>query len=448
MKIPILLVVVFWIAGCAYYQEQEEYLQHAPVRGIAKENEQAKDKSFLAKEDVLPVSFALQQLAKIVVEKNPAIQAAYYNWKKTIEKYPQEISLPDPKLLYQYTFEKNMSPEEHKLEIMQEIPFPGKLYFKGKIAQNETQMARLAYEIVIRDTLARLQKSFYELVYLDSAIEITQKNQKLLEHFIKVATVDYGKQKATLSDLMRAQSQLAQMTYDLIRLQELKQTEIGEINSLCNFSEKRPLVLAEFHFPSLLAIPDFDSLYEQALKRQEITIAQVEWVRSQNKLSLAKNQYFPDFSIGLGWENKGAMEKNEREDMFMLMFGINLPLWTSPKNAQVRESLSESQSVAYLKKDMENSLAAMLKRVYYKAQNSKRLIELYEKSLLPQAQHSMNIAENWYRDGQGTFLGILEAQSLYLNFSLALVRAKTDFSQNFVELERLCGGNLPENRRQ
>lgn len=66
MKIPILLVVVFWIAGCAYYQEQEEYLQHAPVRGIAKENEQAKDKSFLAKEDVLPVSFALQQLLKLL----------------------------------------------------------------------------------------------------------------------------------------------------------------------------------------------------------------------------------------------------------------------------------------------------------------------------------------------------------------------------------------------
>ena len=123
---------------------------------------------------------------------------------------------------------------------------------------------------------------------------------------------------------------------------------------------------------------------------------------------------------------------------------LTLPLWFPKKDAQVREARSDWQSVTAMKKEMENRLAAQLKRVYYKAKNAQRLVELYRKSLLPQARHSMTIAENGYRDGQSTFLGILEAQNIYLNFSLATLRAQSDHAQSLVEIAQLCGGDFSD----
>ena len=54
----------------------------------------------------------------------------------------------------------------------------------------------------------------------------------------------------------------------------------------------------------------------------------------------------------------------------------------------------------------------------------------------------MEIAETWYKEKKGSFSGLLEAQSIWLNFNLARERALADYHQRLAELERLVGIKL------
>lgn len=395
---------------------------------------------------------ALAQLVQIALESNPSITAARRQWEKATEKYPQETSLPDPMLTYMYVLTPRMvEPERHRLEILQTIPFPQKLYLKGEIAITQAQLARLSYERTIRDVVAQVQRTYYELAYMTRAIDITQKNQKLLEHFVRVATVEYAKAKTPLPDLLRAQSQQAQMNYDLIRLEELRRVEEGALVALLDQPHHTAVRLQDLDFFISPAPGPFEALYNYALgNRQELLAAAVEITRADHELSLALNEYFPDLSLGFSWTEMGPSRgpdplPKDGDDMFALSFGVNLPIWYPKRNAQVREARAETKSAAAMKKNLENELAASLKRLYYKATNARRLVELYQNTLLPQAQHSISIAENWHRDGEGSLLGVLEVQTVYLNFSLALARAQSDYAQSLVELAQMCGGRLPDN---
>ena len=396
----------------------------------------------------------LNSLIKLALENNPQIQSARHKWRATAEKYPQAISLPDPMLTYTFFLkepETRVGPQRHKVTIMQNIPFPKKLHLKGELVKDDTQIARLAYERTIRDVVAKVQKHFYELVYIEKAIEITKKNEDLVAQLVKVAAVENTSGKAPLPDLMKAQSQLAQLGYDRIRLQELREVEIGQLNAFLNLNPQNIIQLQSLIFMEAEELKQFEVFYQYALKNnQEILAATVAINKADHKLALAFTEYFPDFSVGASWTQVDRTLSgfnfdfdDDGQDIYGITFGVNLPIWIPKRNARVRESRHNIQDAKQTKKNIENQLAAELKKVYYKVSNYVRLTKLYNDRLLPEAENSIEIAENWYRDGEKSLLSVLESQSVWLNFSLSLARAQSDYAQGIVTLSQLCGGSLP-----
>ncbi len=402
----------------------------------------------------------LSKMIEVTLENNPKIKSSRYHWQGVIEKYPQVVTLPDPNVMYSYFLENTetrVGPQKHAVKFTQKIPFPSKLFLRGKIVKKEAQVAHLGYERVIRDVIAEVQKSFYELLYIERALEITKKNEDLLGHLTKVSAVEHSEEKTILADVMKAQSQLSQLGYDHIRLEELRRVEVGQLNALMDRAQSASLQIKDFSYPARQNLPDFPAIHQFALqKNQEVLASQVEIDKADTRLSLAFQEYFPDLYVGFNWvqidRNIGNLNfSDDGQDTFALTFGIDVPLWLGKRNARVRESRFEIKRAQSFKKDLENQLAAKIKKIYYKASNARRLVELYQKNLIPQARRTMEISENWYRDGKGNLLGVLETQSVWLNFSLSLARAQSDYAQGLVELARLSGGDLPydsQNRSQ
>ena len=122
--------------------------------------------------------------------------------------------------------------------------------------------------------------------------------------------------------------------------------------------------------------------------------------------------------------------------------GINVPIWFDKNRARVSEAESNLKALEYEKKDLENRAFADINRIYFKIQNSSRLIRLYKESLIPQALQSLDIAETWYKQNKGSFAGLLEARSTWLNFQLAYRRGLADYFQHIARMEKLIGVNL------
>ena len=83
----------------------------------------------------------------------------------------------------------------------------------------------------------------------------------------------------------------------------------------------------------------------------------------------------------------------------------------------------------------------------YRLRNARRLVTLYDGTLLPQARQALSDSEAWQRSGVGGFTDYLEARATLYRFTLARERAAADASQAEAQLERLVGAPLGEEVR-
>lgn len=392
---------------------------------------------------LLQKGVSLEHLISIALARNPKLKAAKAKWKAVIERYPQATAFDDPEIgVDTWNIPTDFSLTETRTTIFwitQKFPFPGKLEIKGDIVSQEAKVARTRFEIDARELLAELAISYYELLYLDKAIAVIRKNKKLAEHLAKISATEYSTKATTLNDVLKAQSQLAQLDNDLILLIELRINEVANINTLLDLPPDQLM-----GSPEEVAFIPFDislkQLYQLAREhQQELKINGFEIEKSQKRIELAEKQYLPDFRATFKYFNNNGISMDQG---LGILFGMKIPIWSKKNHSRVSQAQNNLLALKFEKKDLENKAFSRINKIYFKIQNSSRLVRLYKKSLIPQAFQSLEIAETWYKQKKASFAGLLEARSVWLNFNLAYQRALADYFQNLIKLEQLIGFGL------
>jgi outer membrane protein TolC len=382
-------------------------------------------------------------------EHNPDIEAARAEWAQVVETYPLETAWEDPMLTFSYyveNVETRVGPQKNSFNFVQRFPFPGTLRQKGRVVEKDIHIAEIRYEIVVRDVIADLKTAVYELIYLDGAVDITRRNQELLNEILAYAQTNYTEQKTGLNDVFRAESQLAQLDYDLITLQELRAVQQSVINAIVNRPADEEITIRDPSLP-MQETPSLPNLHELALtQRQEIRLAALGVEKADETIRLAHRQNLPMFSIGAMYINTGEAlnptMQDSGKDPLIITGGVSVPLWFGKNKARVRHAREGKRKAEQQELSIQNQTAVELRKIYFRLENARRLVELYRDHLLPQAQRSMEIAEEWNRNRSGSVAEILETQSVWLNFNLAYLRARVDHAQAFVQVERIVGGSL------
>jgi cobalt-zinc-cadmium efflux system outer membrane protein len=381
---------------------------------------------------------------------NPSIQQAREAWRANVENYRVTTGYPDPQLMITWfpePIETRLGPQDWNAQISQMIPFPGKLSKAGELVAADARIARLKLDKAVKATLLAVQESYYELWYIRQARTITQHNTNLLNHIRKIAETAHADNRATLTDMVKAQSQTGQLQYDALLLEELEQTEITRLNGLLNRAPDSVLgSLAPPLFQPIAA--DLETIYGLAESNQEdILMAQVGVEKGETQVSLARFQNLPDFKVGLFYAGIGEPDVpvqpgDAGRDAIGLQAGISIPLWFGKNNSRVDRAMAEKSRARAEKNVRVNATRTKIRTLYFKARNAQRIVRLYETDLVPQAARSMEIAEAWYREGESSFTDFIETQSVWHNFQLALARAKADFGIHLARLERMAGQRL------
>lgn len=381
---------------------------------------------------------------------NPSIQQAREAWRATVENYRVTTGYPNPQLMVTWfpePIETRLGPQDWNAQISQMIPFPGKLAKAGELVAADARIARLKLDKTIKGTLLAVQESYYELWYIRQAKAVTQHNTNLLNHIRKIAETAHADNRATLIDVVKAQSQSGQLQYDALLLEELEQTEITRLNGLLNRPPES--AVGDLATPVLAPLTaDVETIYALAeANQEEILIAKVGVEKGDTKVSLARFQNLPDFKVGLFYAGIGdpdvpVQPKDAGRDAIGIQAGISIPLWFGKNNSRVDKAMAEKSRARAEKQVRINNVQTKIRTLYFKARNANRVLTLYETDLVPQAAKSMEIAEVWYREGEASFTDFIETQSVWYNFQLALVRATADYGINLARLERMAGKRL------
>lgn len=393
---------------------------------------------------------SLPLLVRLGAARSPTVKAARADWQAAIETYPQATALPDPMVRYDYfaeSVETRVGPQEHRFGISLPFPFPGTLAAKGRVVLEDVAITRIAYDKALRDLIVDLKLSFYELAYLEGAIEITRQNQGLLDHILRLANTRHAEDKAKLTDVLRAQSQTAQLGYDQILLRELREVEAAKLKAWLDLPSSTPLGPSK---PAWREAGEVEAplVERQALaNRQELLMAEHMVRKTDAAAKVAKLKARPVFSLNamtIATGDSVMPSSDSGKDPVMVGIGMSVPWWGSKNRGRVREAQRRHEAARYRQLALENQTKAAVQRLYFRLENARRLVELYEKSLIPQAEQAMQAAEVWSQKNGNDLAGFLETQSVRLNFNLARLRALTDYHQYQARLERLAGGRLDQ----
>ncbi len=403
----------------------------------------------ISSNNILAKPTQLNELIKIAIDNNPQLKIQKIEWQRLIHRYKQSTSLSDPNLVYSESLspiETRLGPQDRVLKLNQKLPYHGKLALKGEVVKKDIEMARVNYDKASRDLTVSLKQAFYELVYLENAIKLTNQNKRLLEQINNLATVDYASNAAALNDVAKAQSQYAQVAYDVTLLEELRSTEKTRINTLLN---RAPEYAFEVHHQSRVPTVfkhDIAYLYKWAESNEEIKLADIAIKKSKVQSELATYASKPEFSLGASYSQIGSRDlpdlRDNGKDAFSINFGMSIPLNRNKNNAIKEQARLESLKQIENKKVLKNTLRNTVKTVFFKLNNAFRQTVLYKNNLLPQANRAAQIAHTQYRENKGSIGQYIETQSTWLNFQLAYQRAVADYWINLTQMEKLTGKKL------
>lgn len=390
------------------------------------------------------------ELIRYAYEHNPSLQMAREAWTATVEKFRIVTGYPDAELMVTYfpdPIETRLGPQDWNASLGLKIPFPGKLSKAGEAVEAEARIAQLKLDLAVRNMIVDIRQALAELHYIQNAREVAQQNLELVEHLRKVAETAHGDDRANLMDVVKAQSQLGQLRYDLLLLDDLGQTETTRLNGLLNRAPDAPIKPIFQTSPTSL-VGNIDEIYQWAeIHQQEIQIKEAQIEKAEANIGVAQRENGPDFKVGLFYAGIGDPDvstppPDAGRDALGVQLGVSIPLWFGKNEGRVNRARALKRQAQAGKTQQINDTHTKIRTLYFRLQNSQRLIALYRDELLPQASQSFELAETWFREGESSFADFVEAQAVFYNFQLTLARAHADYEKYLARLERLVGRSL------
>jgi outer membrane protein TolC len=385
----------------------------------------------------LTLAWALDQARS----KNPALQAAQARYLALRERPRREGSLPDPMLGVRYHNEDwNLTLGESDFSFVevaaeQEIPFPGKLALRERVALREAERERAMRDATAAMVLGAVAARFTDLAVAETSGGILRENLGVLDLMVEQSSARYEVGEAEQQDVLRAAQERSGLQERLTMLERQRAAARAALASLLDLAREADLpALGSLEEPPPLA--PLEVLQAKLAERSpELRAAQEELLRAGEELRLARREYFPDFSVMAAY-----MDKDRLLPEWELGVRVTVPLyfWRKQRAAVAEATLAE-RAAERGRRNTELDLAARLADAHAMAQAARRLVALYGGTLIPQAEATLESARASYAVGRVDSLTTLTAFASLLEYRLREVEERGRLWRALTEIGPLVG---------
>lgn len=400
----------------------------------------------------LPALGGAQPLASLVEEalhNNREILAAQKKYEAARQRPTQAASLPDPMVSLGYTSVGSPYPgaglgrevsSNAGIMVSQEMAFPGKQKLRGEIASKEADAEFQEYLTVRLGVVARLKQAYHELHHASVGVLFVGRYQDLLTSILRVSEARYAVGRAAQQDIFKAQTQFSIFQTQLLRYQQEQRTKRIEINALLNRpldgDVEAPLEMEAGEMPATL-----EQMLAHARTRAPMLMRQQKNIeRSELAADLARKDYYPDYTLSGGYFNQGSMPP-----MYQFRVDFKLPayFWRKQRAAVTEEELSAAEARhTYEATGVE--IQARIRDNYNQAETAHKLLELYDKSVLPEARLALESSLASYEAGALDFLSVYSNFMNVVDNELMYHEEVMQFHVALARLEEMTGGEMKQ----
>ncbi|MBL4820602.1 MAG: TolC family protein [Gammaproteobacteria bacterium] len=395
---------------------------------------------------------AVEMAVAAAVQGNPGLAEMQYRYEAMAEIPSQVGTLPDPMLslgamnLPLDTFNRDQEAmTQMQIGFSQIFPFPGKLGLREEVAEFEAQAASFSVEEMRLKLTDQVVNKWWQVYYLDRAIDTIESNQLLLEQFIEIARTKYETGTGLQQDVLLAQLELSKLIDQEIQVTSLRRNQAIRLNVLMDRKPQSAILLpasVSNVMPAILAEDELHRLAEVArplLKNLEQKLAS-----ANSRLDLAKRDYYPDFSVGVAYGNRAGRNApfvgGSRSDLLSIMVGIKIPLYSGRKQSRaVSQRTSEVQRQQYGLLDERGRVMADISAAVTDYQRAQAQLSLFENGIVPQAGQTVQSMLAGYQVNEVDFLNLVRSQVTLFSYELQYWKALTEARQALSWLEASVG---------
>src|SRR5512146_1794447 len=254
-------------------------------------------------------TLTLAAATDMAMKANPMLGAARLAADAAAQRVGPAGTLPDPQLQFGLMnrmirqFGSTMDPMTmNQVQLMQMLPWPGKLGNARRAAQHTAGAARADADDQALMLAAQVRMAYFEVGAADRSLDVMRRTQGLLRDFLQVSTTMYAVGDAVQQDVLRAQVEVARMGEEITRMEQERVAMAARLNALLGREAGVPIPAVELPEPGPELAPA-DSLIALALTHRPALRAGAERVSAADAvLAGARRELYPDLQVGVAYQ--------------------------------------------------------------------------------------------------------------------------------------------------
>ncbi|GAB4298328.1 MAG: TolC family protein [Desulfuromonadia bacterium] len=390
----------------------------------------------------------LPTLVELLRGGNPELSLLDARVRMAEARIPQVTSLEDPMLMLKL---QNLLLREPwslggkdpqtatVIGISQTLPFPGKRGARGDVARFDAETQRYLVEEKRLELVRMLKESYYRVWFVDRTKEVVDRTIVTLGNLSSIAETRYTLGTAPQQDILQSGIETTRMHEMKTFLDRDRSVAVAAINAILGRPFDTPVIP-----PRDLPLPPLTATVADLVKsgmesRPRVKSLQSLLAKGDASGRLARLESWPDFTLSLEYMRREPAMGDPGYDMLTAGVTVNLPVWSARREGMVVESAQQrrmaKEEMDALRLSIEAEAAAGVARI---DQRRKQLL-LFDESIIPQAEQSLESALIGYQSGKLDFTALLAAEMALFGYERERLESRMEYLMELARLEALIG---------
>lgn len=331
------------------------------------------------------------------------------------------------------------NPGNAKLMVMlgQELPGRGKRDARVALARREAEMTRTELAVREQDLLQRVRKAYAELQLAREVLATYHESVDLLRGMADVAEARYSAGRGGQQDVLKAILERSMLEEQIVMADEQARMAEAALNVLLDRPADAPVGAID-RLAGESRLPASADALRLALEWQpELAAVDADVARREAASAVASRERAADYIV-----QGGFMVMPDETNAWTARVGVTWPKapWARGRvDALEREGTAQIEAARARRKALENELRLGVREAWVRADAAARRAELLRTSLVPQAQHALDVTRVSYQADRVDFLDVIDNQRRLLDARLGVARALVARDLALADLWRAVG---------
>jgi len=411
---------------------------------------------FFGMQSQAPDRLTLDQCVSLALRNNPQILSSGYDVMESKERITEARADSFPTINFSAAADRLFRPGEQSGNSPDpysslSVALSAQYYlFKGFRTASTISAARSSFEAAshqhegnVQDLILQVNQGYYRLLQAGHLVKVAEKSLENARYHLEFAKARFEAGLATRSDILKAEVEVSNSNLTLIRSRNGRLSLRGSLNVLLGQSADSPLdVVDDLQDLKPKEQTDFNTLLALAYEhRPELLRMNSQLQAQRSNIRLARSNLLPWVSADANYSFSGSALSSLNKGW---SFGLSLsyPVFSGFSLAsRVAQEKIVFQAMDKQKSSLEQEISLDVWNAFLALKEAKERIDNTQ-IFLENARENLGLAEEEYREGAGSMIEVIDAQTNMVAAEVSLIEAQADFKISLAALDRALGIDL------